>query len=280
MSTIDVKDAAGATQTVAKVVDTGSAADSASLGVAFSTEGKAQLGALTETAPATDTASSGLNGRLQRIAQRITSFIALFPASLGSKADASSLAVTVATEDKALIGALTETAPATDTASSGLNGRLQRIAQRVTSVIALLPTALGANGGIKADIVGGTANLAAAATGGYTPGFLRSAASINATSVKGSAGTLGFLHVVNTTSTIYFLKFWDKASAPDPSADTALIKWSYPIPADTTGAGIAVPIPPQGIEFATGIAFALTAVDSDADETVAATGVTINYAYK
>jgi hypothetical protein len=33
------------------------------------------LGSLTETAPATDTASSGLNGRLQRIAQRITSLI-------------------------------------------------------------------------------------------------------------------------------------------------------------------------------------------------------------
>jgi len=42
-----------------------------------------------------------------------------------------------------LVGAVTETAPATDTASSGLNGRLQRVAQRLTSLIALLPTALG-----------------------------------------------------------------------------------------------------------------------------------------
>jgi hypothetical protein len=48
-------------------------------------------------------------------------------------------------------GALTETAPATDTASSGLNGRLQRIAQRITSLIALLPTSLGANGGFKIE---------------------------------------------------------------------------------------------------------------------------------
>lgn len=38
----------------------------------------------------------------------------------------------------AAIGSLTEAAPATDTASSGLNGRLQRIAQRLTSLIALL----------------------------------------------------------------------------------------------------------------------------------------------
>lgn len=49
------------------------------------------------------------------------------------------------------VGSLTETAPATDTASSGLNGRLQRIAQRLTSLIALLPASLGAGGGIKVD---------------------------------------------------------------------------------------------------------------------------------
>lgn len=101
------------------------------------------IGAVNETAPASDTASSGLNGRLQRIAQRLTSLIALFPTSLGSKAAASSLAVTQSTEDAAQLGALTETAPVSDTASSGLNGRLQRIAQRITSLIALFPTALG-----------------------------------------------------------------------------------------------------------------------------------------
>lgn len=43
------------------------------------------------------------------------------------------------------IGIETETAPGTDTASSGLNGRLQRIAQRITSLIALLPTSLSNN---------------------------------------------------------------------------------------------------------------------------------------
>lgn len=41
------------------------------------------LGTLTETAPASDTASSGLNGRLQRIAQRLTT---LLPANLTVKA--------------------------------------------------------------------------------------------------------------------------------------------------------------------------------------------------
>lgn len=41
------------------------------------------------------------------------------------------------------IGATNETAPGTDTAASGLNGRLQRIAQRLTSLISLIPTAVG-----------------------------------------------------------------------------------------------------------------------------------------
>lgn len=67
------------------------------------------IGAINETAPASDTASSGLNGRLQRIAQRITasiaslaSLIALFPTSLGQKAMAASLAVTVASDQSSI----------------------------------------------------------------------------------------------------------------------------------------------------------------------------------
>jgi hypothetical protein len=62
----------------------------------------ARTGALTETAPATDTASSGLNGRLQRVAQRVTSLIALLPSSLGQKSMANGLAVTVASDQSAL----------------------------------------------------------------------------------------------------------------------------------------------------------------------------------
>lgn len=106
------------------------------------------IGAVNETAPASDTASSGLNGRLQRVAQRITSLIALVPASLGQKAKAASFAVTLASDEDLLAyaGALGETAPASDTASSGLNGRLQRIAQRLTALIALQPASLGQTG--------------------------------------------------------------------------------------------------------------------------------------
>lgn len=91
------------------------------------------LGGVTESAPGTDTASSGLNGRLQRIAQRLTALIAQIPTALGRTTMAGSLSVTTASDD-GLTGATNETAPVSDTAASGLNGRLQRIAQNLTTV--------------------------------------------------------------------------------------------------------------------------------------------------
>lgn len=56
-------------------------------------------------------------------------------------------------------GSLTETAPATDTASSGLNGRLQRIAQRITSLITALGSPFQAGGSIGNTTFGATATI-------------------------------------------------------------------------------------------------------------------------
>jgi hypothetical protein len=103
------------------------------------TTSNATIGTTTDAAIITDangTAIGFLRGLVRFVYERM-------PSSLGQKARAASLAVAWSTEQEALVGGLTETAPATDTASSGLNGRLQRIAQRVTSMIALLPAALG-----------------------------------------------------------------------------------------------------------------------------------------
>lgn len=73
------------------------------------------------------------------------------PIIAGSQSASASVPVTSSTEDVARIGSITEAAPSTDTGSSGINGRLQRVAQRLTSLITLLPTALGAGGGLKVD---------------------------------------------------------------------------------------------------------------------------------
>jgi len=66
-----------------------------------------------------------------------------------------------------LLGALTETAPSTDTASSGLNGRLQRIAQRLTSALTALaatPQAVAATNRSTTIATGGTAQALAGGT--------------------------------------------------------------------------------------------------------------------
>ncbi|TAK89399.1 MAG: hypothetical protein EPO06_12110 [Burkholderiaceae bacterium] len=80
----------------------GAATEATLAGVLTTTDFDTKVGSLTETAPATDTASSGVNGRLQRIAQRLTSIIALLPGSLGQKASAASLAVVVASDQSAI----------------------------------------------------------------------------------------------------------------------------------------------------------------------------------
>lgn len=92
---------------------------------------------------------SGLDYQIIKLAVGPDGSVALVSGNAGTK-DGGTVRVVVASDD-AVVGAVTETAPATDTASSGLNGRLQRIAQRLTSLIALLPTGLGAGGGLKVD---------------------------------------------------------------------------------------------------------------------------------
>ena len=75
-------------------------------------------------------------------------------ANAGTNLNTSALA-TESTLD-ARTGALTETAPVSDTASSGMNGRLQRIAQRITSLITALGSPFQAGGSIGNTTFGST----------------------------------------------------------------------------------------------------------------------------
>lgn len=129
MATIDVKDAAGTTVAIEKPLAPGRAAASASRPVVIANEDFAALGATNETAASSDTATSGLNGRLQRIAQRLTSLIALVPASLGQKAKAASLAVTLAS-DEDLLGRIGEVQ-----ASPTSNTVLDRLKSLLTGIV-------------------------------------------------------------------------------------------------------------------------------------------------
>jgi hypothetical protein len=68
-----------------------------------------------------------------------TNSIGQVTANAGTNLNTSALALEATqVAQSTLLGAVTETAPANDTASSGLNGRLQRIAQRLTSILTAL----------------------------------------------------------------------------------------------------------------------------------------------
>lgn len=100
----------------------------------------------------------------------------------------------------AVLGTVTETAPASDTASSGLNGRLQRIAQRLTTIITsglsivlpVLSTATNRSG--TATTTSGGLTVAANTSRKSLVGQNLSAVNIgfhefNGTAVIGTAGT-------------------------------------------------------------------------------------------
>ncbi len=199
--------------------------------------GNVLKGAVNETAPVSDTASSGLNGRLQRIAQNITSLLARLPAALGSTTASASLGVTASTEDIARQGIITETAPASDTASSGQNGRLQRLAQRLTTLIAVFPTTIDTNSGNKSastlrmvlatdqPTVPTAEQLTASATNSWTR--VPSTAAETGHILKGSAGRLYKVMGYNGKSTSQFIQIHNTTTVP---SDTAVPIHSYPAP--------------------------------------------------
>lgn len=102
-----------------------------------------------------------------------------------------------------------------------------------------------------------------------------SQASTNCTLVQAGRTLLTVVLPVNTTTTIYYLKFFDKATAPVAGTDTP--KWTIPVPygASNSGGGVSLPTT-QGLEFLSGLGFCLVGGIADNDSSNAATGVAIN----
>jgi hypothetical protein len=116
-------------------------------------------------------------------------------------------------------------------------------------------------------------------SGGTTACFVSSAASTNSTSCKGSAGQIYHVELVNTTSTLYYLRLYNSSSAPTCSSATGFIR-TIPIPHGTgAGAGISGDYA-MGEAYGTGIGFCLTGGGSSTDNTNAATGVYVTVLYK
>ena len=114
-----------------------------------------------------------------------------------------------------------------------------------------------------------------ATSGGLSISYATLANSNNATSVKASAGQVYFVRAFNNSTTIAYLKFYNKASAPTPASDTVVDKFMIP-----ASSGVIHSIT-AGIPFSTGIAYAVVTGIGDTDNTsVAASAYSVTVGYK
>lgn len=101
-----------------------------------------------------------------------------------------------------------------------------------------------------------------------------SAASTNATSCKASGGNLYGFELYNTTTTVYYMRLYNLAAAPTCSSATGFVR-SIPVPpasaAGQVGGVVRVTLIPKN--FATGIAYCITAGSSSTDNNNAAVGL-------
>ena len=105
---------------------------------------------------------------------------------------------------------------------------------------------------------------------------LTAANTTNATVVKGTPGNVYAIQAFGLTSTVCFLKIYNKATAPTSSDTPVLV---YPIPANTQGAGFCLEIR-ASIAFTNGISFRICAGIANSDNTaVPASSVVVNFNY-
>jgi len=92
-----------------------------------------------------------------------------------------------------------------------------------------------------------------------------SANSVNATAAKASAGKLYSVNGFNSSASVTYLKFYDKATAPTVGTDTPALTLALPaLSVFSYDLG--------GLAFATGIGYGLTTVAADNGTTAVAAG--------
>jgi hypothetical protein len=228
-----------ATQTTLSSIDTktpalGAAAAAASTPVTLANDGvfAVNFGLQADAAAGTDTGSFSFVALFKRMLQKFTTQL---PAALGGTIAANSFPVVLSSDGPfaSQTGSVTETAPATDTASSGLNGRLQRIAQRITSLIALLPAAL-VGGRLDVNIGASGATVPTKETRSATPGQTSVVASATTVTVLASnANRLGAT-IFNDGNAILYLKLGATASTTSYSIQVGPNGY-YEVPFNFTG---------------------------------------------
>jgi hypothetical protein len=152
---------------------------------------------------------------------------------------------------------------------------------------AALPTAISTDGNSVrawADTFGRlqvTPSGSPASASGALTCAIASAASTNATNCKNAGGNVYDLHLLNTTTTTYYLRFYNLSTSPTCSSSTGYV-WTVPIPpAGAAGqvGGFSIPFP-VGRGFSAGIGYCITGGASGTDNTSAATGIYGSIGYR
>lgn len=98
--------------------------------------------------------------------------------------------------------------------------------------------------------------------------------------IKGSAGTLYWLHVINTTAAKAYLHLYNATTASvTPGTTTPDLTFAIPTQGDTNGAGFAIPLGPTGQAFSTAITLVCTTTLDGSTGDPGTNGVIVNAGY-
>lgn len=154
-------------------------------------------------------------------------------------------------------------------------------------IVTTVPAPLSTTGGgteataLRVTVASDSTGLMKAAleprtSGGNSLSSTISAASTNATSVKGSAGQVYGIYCINLNAAARYLKVYNKATAPTVGTDVPVLRFLIP-----PNSGVVVYQSVHGMALSAGIAFALTTGIADADTgAVSASEHLVNVEYK
>lgn len=176
--------------------------------------------------------------------------------------------------------------PSDAAATAGSTGSLSAKLRLLTSQLDAIQTSIQTlddaieSTRLRATLYDSSGNEIVVPTAGLTH-YAAAAASTNATSVEASSGTVYHYSLTNTTTTVYYLRMYNLASAPTCSSATGFVE-SIPIPPASAAGQVGGRERPMNIgqAFTTGIAYCITGGSGSTDNTNAATGVFVSILYK
>jgi hypothetical protein len=168
-----------------------------------------------------------------------------------------------------------------DTAWTSGSGSVIAVLKGIYTGIQSLISAVGSAIAAGTNMIG-YVGLQANTTGGCTAGHVLTAASNNSTSITNrasGAAELCELSFLNTTTGVFDIRLYDVAAAPTCSSATGVVA-NYIAVSSATSPGFSINLGPFGKAFTNGIGVCITGANADNDNTNAATGGNLNYAYK